>query len=135
MAAPTLSWSNLFVADLETLPAFYMGVFGFEEIPEMSNPYFRGLATGRTAIGFMSPAVYGVLQLDEFAGSDGVRSLLNFEVESTDEVDRLVGVAAEHGAKLVKDAAMTSYGWYQAVLLDPEGNVFRINKVVDGPSF
>ena len=39
-------------------------------------------------------------------------------------------VAVEHGAALVKPAYRTYYDWYQAVLLDPEQNVFRINHVL-----
>jgi hypothetical protein len=31
----------------------------------------------------------------------------------------------------VKPPYTTYYNWYQAVLLDPEGNVFRINKMND----
>jgi hypothetical protein len=31
------------------------------------------------------------------------------------------------GARLVKAPYRTYYNWYQAVLLDPEQNVFRIN--------
>ena len=32
-----------------------------------------------------------------------------------------------NGLPLVKPPYVTYYHWYQAVLLDPEGNVFRIN--------
>jgi len=135
MGAPTLSWTNLFVDDLEALPAFYLDVFGFSEIPEMRNPVFRGISTGRTNIGFMSPAVYGVLDLEDESSTSGVSFLLNVEVDSTDEVDRLTAEAIAKGATLRKPAGMTSYGWYLSVLLDPERNVLRISKVVDGPSF
>ncbi len=43
------------------------------------------------------------------------------------EVDRLVPLAVEQGATLIKAPYLTYYNWYQAVLLDPERNVFRIN--------
>jgi predicted enzyme related to lactoylglutathione lyase len=135
MGAPTLSWTNLFVDDLDSLPTFYMDVFGFEEIPEMRNPVFRGISTGRTNIGFMSPAVYGVLELEDESATAGVSFLLNVEVESTDEVDRLTEAAVAAGATLRMPAFMTGYGWYLSVLLDPERNVLRIAKVVHGPSF
>ena len=131
----TLSWTNVFTKDLDALPEFYLDVFGFSEIPEMRNPVFRGIATGRSNIGFMAPEVYGILQLDDKAETSGAAFLLNIEVDSTDEVDRLTTVAIEHGATLRKAAATTSYGWYQAVLTDPEDNVVRINKVVTGPEF
>ncbi|NAT60930.1 glyoxalase, partial [Pseudomonas syringae pv. actinidifoliorum] len=31
------------------------------------------------------------------------------------------------GADTIKEPYLTYYNWYQAVLLDPEGNIFRIN--------
>ena len=39
----------------------------------------------------------------------------------------MVPVALEAGATLIKPPYVTYYNWYQSVLLDPEGNVFRIN--------
>ena len=36
-------------------------------------------------------------------------------------------VPVEAGATLIKAPYVTYYNWYQSVLLDPEGNVFRIN--------
>jgi len=44
-----------------------------------------------------------------------------------DEVDRLTPIAVAKGATLRKAPFTTYYGWYQSVLLDPEGNAFRIN--------
>jgi predicted enzyme related to lactoylglutathione lyase len=134
MADSTLTWVNVFTKDLEALPQFYMDVFGFREVPEMRNDYFRGLDTGRSALGFMSRDVYGILQLDGHEDDEGIKLLLNVDVPTMDEVDRLTPVAVERGAVLVKAPAKTSYGWYQAALLDPEQNVFRINTVVDGYS-
>jgi hypothetical protein len=42
-----------------------------------------------------------------------------------------VPLAVAKGATLVKPPYKTYYNWYQAVLLDPEGNVFRINHMLD----
>jgi predicted enzyme related to lactoylglutathione lyase len=130
MRPATLTYVNLFVRDLGTLPDFYARLFGFTEIPEMRNPVFRGFDTGASSIGFMAPEVYGVLELQEHRADSGVRGLLNIDVTDTAEVDRLTDVAVEMGAELVKKPATTSYGWYQSVLLDPERNVFRINTVL-----
>jgi predicted enzyme related to lactoylglutathione lyase len=132
MAASTLTWVNVFARDLDALSSFYMDVFGYSEISQVRNPVFRGLSTGRSALGFMATDVYRILQLDGHESDEGIKMLLNFDVASADEVDRLTPVAVARGAKLVKAAAMTTYGWYQSTLLDPEGNVFRINTVVSG---
>ena len=65
--------------------------------------------------------------MSEHADTRGVKFLLNIDVDSKDDVDRMVPVAIAAGASLVKEPYVTYYNWYQAVLLDPEGNVFRIN--------
>jgi len=123
----TLSYVNVFARDIVALSGFYGQVFGFAEITEIRSPIFRALATGKSAIGFNAPEAYELLQLGEFADSTGCRFLLNIDVDSKAEVDRLVPVAVAAGATLVKPPYETYYHWYQAVLLDPEQNVFRIN--------
>jgi hypothetical protein len=123
----TLSWVNVFARDVVALSNFYSAVFGFPEIESSRTPIFRGLDTGKTSIGFNAPEAYGLLQLSEFATGGGVKFLLNIGVETAADVDSLVPVAVANGAKLIKEPFRTYYNWYQAVLLDPEGNVFRIN--------
>lgn len=70
------------------------------------------------------------MNLAEHSGSTGVKFLLNIDVETSAEVDRLVLVAVAAGAVLVKPPYRTYYDWHQAVLLDPEQNVFRINHML-----
>jgi hypothetical protein len=130
MPLGTLTWVNLFADDIDALSQFYILLFEFTEVPEMRNPVFRGVSTGGSNIGFMDKSVYGILQLEDQRRDEGSRSLLNVEVATTEEVDRLTQEAVGSGARLVKEAGITSYGWYQSVLLDPEGNVFRINKML-----
>jgi predicted lactoylglutathione lyase len=55
---------------------------------------------------------------------------LNIDVDSKDDVDRMVPLALEAGATLIKPPYVTYYNWYQAVLFDPEQNVFRINHMM-----
>ncbi|MEH3085216.1 MAG: VOC family protein [Xylophilus ampelinus] len=124
---PHLSYVNVFARDIEALSGFYQRVFGFAEIAAIRSPIFRGLDTGRSSLGFNAHEAYGLLQVDEPADPRGAKFLLNIDVDSAAEVDRMVPVAVSHGAQLVKPPYATYYGWYQAVLLDPEGNVFRIN--------
>lgn len=123
----TLSYVNVFARDIVALSGFYAELFGFEEIQAIRSPIFRGLDTGRSCIGFNAPEAYDLLGLGEFAGSTGSKFLLNIDVASQAEVERLVPLAVARGAKLIKAPYLTYYNWFQAVLLDPEGNVFRIN--------
>ncbi len=125
-----LNWVNLFAQNLEDLPAFYSGLFGFEEIDYMRNAVFRGFATGGSAIGFMAPEVYEYLGLEQYQQTAGAPFLLNFETGSEQQVEDLVEAAVALGARLVKKPYETGYGWYQAVLTDPEDNVFRINHIL-----
>jgi len=127
----TLSYVNVFARDIVALSRFYQDVFGFPEIEAIRSPIFRGLDTGKSAIGFNASDAYGLLGLAEFADTRGVKFLLNIDVESAAEVDKFVPLAIGKGAKLVKPPYKTYYNWYQAVLLDPEGNVFRINHMLE----
>lgn len=128
---PTLSYVNVFARDIVALSQFYMDAFGFTEIEKMRSPIFRGLETGRSNLGFNAQDAYGLLKLDEFSQVSGVKFLLNIDVSSAAEVDRLTPKAISLGAKLMKPPYKTYYNWYQAVLLDPEGNVFRINHMLE----
>lgn len=122
-----LSYVNVFARDVVALSGFYERVFGFEEVLPMRSPIFRGLTTGRSNLGFNAPEAYELLHLSEHAQTTGCKFLLNIDVDSEAEVDRTVPVAVAAGATLVKPPYVTYYNWYQAVLLDPEANVFRIN--------
>ncbi|RCW71773.1 VOC family protein [Pseudorhodoferax soli] len=125
--AAQLSYVNVFARDVVALSGFYQRVFGFPEIEAIRSPIFRGLDTGKSHLGFNALDAYALLQLSEFSDTRGIKFLLNIDVDSQPEVDRMVPVAVEAGATLVKPPYVTYYHWYQAVLLDPEGNVFRIN--------
>lgn len=125
-----LSYTNIFTRDLDALPEFYKSVFGFKEIDEIRSPIFRGLDAGGCCIGFNANDAYGLLGLAGHAETKGVAFLLNFDVDSQDDVDRMVPIAQSAGAKLIKAPYKTYYNWYQAVLMDPEDNVFRINTVL-----
>lgn len=122
-----LSYVNVFARDVVALSGFYQQVFGFAEIEAIRSPIFRGLDTGKSCLGFNAPEAYELLHLQEFSNSSGVKFLLNFDVDSMAEVDAMVPKALGAGARLIKAPYKTYYNWYQAVLLDPEANVFRIN--------
>lgn len=125
-----LSYVNIFSKDIEALSGFYSDLFGFEEIPEIRSPIFVGLKTGQSCLGFNALEAYDLLNLSDYAQPTGVKFLLNIDVDEAGDVDRLTPVAIARGATLIKEPYKTYYNWYQAVLLDPEGNVFRINKML-----
>jgi catechol 2,3-dioxygenase-like lactoylglutathione lyase family enzyme len=125
-----LSYVNVFARDVVALSGFYQRVFGFPEIESIRSPIFRGLDTGKSSLGFNAPEAYELLHLSEHADARGVKFLLNIDVDSQAEVDEAVPVAVAAGATLIKPPYVTYYNWYQAVLLDPEGNVFRINHMM-----
>ena len=122
-----LSYVNVFARDVVALSGFYMKVFGFKEIEAIRSPIFRGVDTGKSSLGFNALDAYELLHLSEYSDTRGVKFLLNIDVDSKDDVDRMVPVAVAGGATLIKPPYETYYHWYQAVLLDPEQNVFRIN--------
>ncbi len=125
-----LSYVNIFARDIVALSQFYIDVFGFTEIEKIRSPIFRGLDTGQSSIGFNAQDAYGLLKLDAFSEVSGVK----FCSTSTSpawpksiESPKAVSL----GAQLIKEPYKTYYNWYQAVLLDREQNVFRINHMMD----
>ncbi len=125
-----LSYVNVFARDIEALSGFYQRVFDFPEVESIRSPIFVGLDAGTCCIGFNAPDAYELLHLAEHSDTSGCKFLLNIDVDSPAEVDRMVPIAVEAGATLIKPPYTTYYNWYQAVLMDPEGNVFRINHMM-----
>ena len=125
-----LSYVNVFARDIEALSGFYQRVFDFPEVEAILSPIFVGLDAGTCCIGFNAPDAYELLHLAEHSDTSGCKFLLNIDVDSPAEVDRMVPIAVEAGATLIKPPYTTYYNWYQAVLMDPEGNVFRINHMM-----
>ena len=125
-----LSYVNVFARDIEALSGFYQRVFDFPEVEAIRSPIFVGLDAGTCCIGFNAPDAYELLNLAEYSDTAGCKFLLNIDVDSPAEVDRMVPIAVEAGATLIKPPYTTYYNWYQAVLMDPEGNVFRINHMM-----
>lgn len=125
-----LSYVNIFCRDVVKLSAFYIKTFGFKEIKEIRSPIFRGVDTGKSAIGFNALAVYELLEIKKYSKTTGAKFLLNFDARSMAEVDKLSQKASKYGANIIKMPYRTYYHWYQSVLVDPEKNIFRINKIL-----
>jgi hypothetical protein len=93
----------------------------------MRTPVFRAVLTEKTTIGFNAVAIYAAINLPE--PSLGTRLILTFDVGHIGGVDATIERALALGARLLKPAFRTSYGYYKGILLDPEDNGFRINTV------
>mgnify|MGYP001987204718 CR=1 FL=1 len=75
------------------------------------------------------PTVHGFVRMMAGTSSAGLPALSS-KSTAQEVVDRFVPKAIAAGARLVKEPYTTYYNWYQAVLLDPEDNVFRINHMM-----
>jgi predicted enzyme related to lactoylglutathione lyase len=124
-----LAYVNLFATDIDALSSFYAALFGFPEIASHRSPIYRCLDAGGLEFGFNAQDAYDLLGLgDRKPQSDKpVSAYFTFEVASASEVNRLASRATELGADILKPPYDTYYNARQAVLADPEGNVFRIN--------
>jgi catechol 2,3-dioxygenase-like lactoylglutathione lyase family enzyme len=122
-----ISHINLFCQDMTAQAGFYQRVFGFAEVESYRSPIFRLLAAGGVNLGFNAPDAHALLSVPASTDSEGARFMLNFELGSDGEVCALAQAAVEEGAELVKAPYLTYYQRFQAVLRDPEGNVFRLN--------
>lgn len=123
-----ISYASIIADDIAALSAFYRDTLGIREIVEDATEIFRGLDTGTgTTLAFSAPAVYPLLNIEDRRETSGTKQYLTFEFDSDREVDRVMQLAIDNGAALVKSPYETIYNSYQVVLADPEDNIFRLN--------
>ena len=91
-----LSYVNVFARDIKALSGFYQRVFDFPEVEAIRSPIFVGLDAGTCCIGFNAPDAYELLHLAEHSDTRGCKFLLNIDVDSPAEVDRMVPVSYTH---------------------------------------
>ncbi|SHG97725.1 Glyoxalase/Bleomycin resistance protein/Dioxygenase superfamily protein [Jatrophihabitans endophyticus] len=85
-------------------------------------------------LGFSAHTAYDLLALEPPShGRDGVVSFLTFECATEPEVATRFATAVSRGGTAVQEPHRTYYGAWQAVVRDPEGNVFRINHLPLAP--
>jgi catechol 2,3-dioxygenase-like lactoylglutathione lyase family enzyme len=124
----SLSYVTLVCQDIDRISDFYAGLFALAHVPEVEGEIFRAVRVGDTILGFNPAAAFELLNLPESALDATAPMFLTFEVGGDDEVDRLTAAAIIAGGTLLKAPYRTYYGAWQAVLLDPEMNAFRINR-------
>ena len=121
-----LFYVNVFAKNMVALAEYYQTLFNLEEITASRSDYFRGFETGECCIGISSLDAYGLLSLTK-PDTQTDTILMTFGASSREDVDDRCNYAVKLGGKMLKPPFETYYGWYQAVLRDPEGNPFRIN--------
>jgi len=124
-----LAYINVFARDVDRLFAFYAGLFGLKELEALRSPIYRCLDANGAELGFHAQDAYKLLNLADRKpdGEAPVSTYFTFELPDQAAVDAAVARAASAGARVVKAPYVTYYNSYQAVLADPEGNVFRVN--------
>lgn len=134
MSTPTvrLSFVTQVCTDMDKLATFYSDLFGLEHVTELEGEHFRALQVGSTILGFNPPIAYELLNLPPSDLTASPATFWTFETENEEQVGQLTEVALSAGATLLKGPFRTYYGAWQSVLLDPEANVFRINRSAVG---
>jgi predicted enzyme related to lactoylglutathione lyase len=128
-AAARVAYVNLFAQDIDKLSAFYATLFGFPELVGHRSPIYRCLDAGGVEFGFNADQAYELLGLADRkpAGRPPVRAYFTIELGSREAVDAAIGRVESQGGRVIKGPYTSYYNAWQAVLEDPEGNVFRVN--------
>lgn len=125
-------WFNLMCADVDAQFAFYQAVLGLGEATASRSPIYRALETADFQLGFNDRAVApGLLGLEDRdpPPADSPRAVTAYAtlmLASPEAVDAAVAAAGAGGGQVIKGPFATYYGQWQAVLADPEDNVFRL---------
>lgn len=124
-------WFNLMCADVAAQFAFYREVLALPEATVSRSPIYRALETDGFQFGFNdAAAAYGLLGLDDrtppLAPVRATTAYATLMLDDPAAVDAAVARARAHGGRVIKGPFATYYGQWQAVLADPEDNVFRL---------
>lgn len=138
MAGIRLAYVNLFARDFVGLAHFYKDLFGFPEIVAHRSPIYRCLDAGGIELGFNADAAYDLLALADRRSPDSdwpmpVGCYFTVEVDSEATVEALASQCVALGGRICKAPYVTYYNSRQAVLADPEGNIFRVNHRLAAP--
>lgn len=115
----------LWASDLERAREFYQTYFGATAGPKYANPakgfesYFLTFPSGGARLELMRKP--GLQAPPPAAGHTGWAHLA-FAVGSVEAVDALTGRLRADGFKVVDGPRRTGDGYYESVILDPEGN-------------
>ena len=132
MARPAL-WFNLLCRDIEAQLRFYQALLQLPEAEGTRSPIYRAVETEHFQLGFNAPEAYALLGLADRRPDEALpppRSVVGyatFMLDTRAAVDATSTHAVALGGQLIKPPYATYYGQWQAVLADPEDNVFRVS--------
>lgn len=124
-------WFNLLCRDIERQFDFYRQLLDLPEAAASRSPIYRAIETGDFQFGFNAPAAYELLGIGERRPDAGapppsVIAYCTLMLATPAAVDRACEAAPGLGGRVLKGPFATYYGQWQAVLCDPEDNVFRV---------
>ena len=128
-------WFNLLCQDIEAQLQFYQALLHLPEAPGTRSAIYRAVETEHFQLGFNAPEAYALLGLaDRQPGATlpsprSVTGYATFMLDMPDAVDAASEKAKALGGQIIKPHYATYYGQWQAVLADPEDNVFRVSAV------
>jgi predicted enzyme related to lactoylglutathione lyase len=124
-----IAYVNILARDIVALSNFYSRVFDFAELETHRSPIYRCLDGGGVEFGFNADEAYDLLSIGDRrpSGLTPVAAYFTIEVSSASAVEFTVQLAGENGGRVIKAPYKTYYNAWQAVLADPEGNIFRVN--------
>ncbi|MGA0569783.1 VOC family protein [Variovorax sp. VNK109] len=121
---------NFFCRDIEAQLAFYRALLGLGESVHSRSPIYRAVEGEHFQFGFHAQQAYELLGLSSRAPMDlppqPVTGYPTFMLGSIADVDATIAKVAALGGKVIQGPYPTYYSQWQAVLADPEDNVFRI---------
>ena len=124
-------WFNLLCRDIERQFEFYRRLLGLPEAIASRSPIYRAIETEDFQFGFNAMAAYELLGIGERMPDAGgapapVVAYCTLMLSTPVAVDLACDAAPRLGGRVLKGPFATYYGQWQAVLCDPEDNVFRI---------
>jgi len=124
-----ISHVAIWVNDLERMKAFYELRFGahsgkkYENLNKGFESYFLSFTSG-ARLELMRKK--GVERSSDQSDTQTGFTHLAFSCGSADEVDRLTALLASEGLRVLSGPRTTGDGYYESVILDPEGNMIEI---------
>ena len=122
---------NLFCRDIEAQHAFYRALLGLPDLAHKRSALYCALDAGSTELGFNAAPAYELLSLAARQPPAGapppVTGYATFMLGTPAAVESAARATAALGGRVVTPPYATYYRERQAVLEDPEGNVFRVS--------